>query len=284
MSWNASNVFDFKDPLWGYLLPLIERLPLDPHSNRKLRITANTGSSLVESGIYGFVHAHHGKPHLPLPSSVSCSRMVSASCHSAVVSIGDKIREARKAKKISQDRLAKLMRPPVTKNAVTNWEKNNNMPSSQNLRQLTSILERSYEWLTSEAEAMNFHTRKVPLVGYVGAGDKAHYYNDGQGPYDEVDAPAGAGPTTVAVEVRGDSMRGYAENHWLLFYDDVRDPPTDDLLGRLCIVGLMDDRILVKKLMKGRGPGYFHLYSSNADPMLDEVVQWAARVVWIQPR
>src|ERR1700685_730147 len=35
---------------------------------------------------------------------------------------------------------------------------------------------------------------RVPLVGYVGAGAIAHFYADGQGPFDDVPAPDAASP------------------------------------------------------------------------------------------
>ena len=38
---------------------------------------------------------------------------------------------------------------------------------------------------------------KAPLVGYVGAGAIAHFYADGQGPFDDVDAPLDSKPSTV---------------------------------------------------------------------------------------
>ena len=65
---------------------------------------------------------------------------------------------------------------------------------------------------------------KVPLVGYVGAGAVAHFYADGQGPFDEVPAPDAASGNTVAVQIRGHSLGALFDN-WLVFYDDVRDPP-----------------------------------------------------------
>ena len=43
---------------------------------------------------------------------------------------------------------------------------------------------------------------KVPLVGYVGAGAIAHFYADGQGPFDDVTAPDAASAKTVAVQDR----------------------------------------------------------------------------------
>ena len=39
----------------------------------------------------------------------------------------------------------------------------------------------------------------APLIGYVGAGAVAHFYADGQGPFDDVDAPYDSKPATVAV-------------------------------------------------------------------------------------
>src|SRR5262245_1928367 len=81
----------------------------------------------------------------------------------------------------------------------------------------------------------------VRVVGYVGAGAEAHYYAVAQGDLDEVAAPA-VTDSTVAVEIRGDSL-GALFDRSLVFYDDVRSPVTADLVGKLCVVGLPDDRI-----------------------------------------
>lgn len=124
----------------------------------------------------------------------------------------------------------------------------------------------------------------VPVVGYVGAGALAHYYGNGQGPYDEeVPMPENGTPDTVAVEVRGDSL-GPLFNHWLVYYDQVRTPPTMDMIGQLCVVGLADDRVLVKKLMRGSGPGTFHLLSATESPIEDVTIEWAAKVRAMTPR
>lgn len=127
----------------------------------------------------------------------------------------------------------------------------------------------------------------VPVVGYVGAGDKAHFYESSQGPFDEAEAPEESTAATVAVVVRGHSMPGIAEEGWTLYYDDRRDPPTDDMIGRKgpVVVGLADGRVLVKRLMRGSGPGLFHLVSTHPDepPIVDARVEWAAKVRWIKP-
>ena len=125
--------------------------------------------------------------------------------------------------------------------------------------------------------------RQIPLVGHVGAGAEALLYSAGQGPFDEVDAPDGSTDATVAVEVRGESL-GALFDRWLVFYDDVRDPPGHREIGELCVVGLTDGRVLVKKLVRGQLPGMFTLLSNVEPPIYDVAVEWAARVTTMQPR
>lgn len=124
---------------------------------------------------------------------------------------------------------------------------------------------------------------RVRLAGYVGAGHEMHYYADGDDPSEDIDAPPDVTASTVAVLVRGDSMADHIEDGAAIYYDDRRNPPTDDLIGRLCIVGLSDGRVLVKKLVRGTSPTLWHLLSSNAAPIYDQPVDWAARVTWIKP-
>lgn len=124
---------------------------------------------------------------------------------------------------------------------------------------------------------------EVPVVGYVGAGAAMNLYADGQGPFDYVAAPAGAGERTVAAEIRGDSL-GTFFNQWLVFYDDVQNPVSDALIGELCVCGLPDGRVLVKKIQRAREPGIFHLLSQTEEPILDVPLAWAAKVTNIRPR
>ena len=123
----------------------------------------------------------------------------------------------------------------------------------------------------------------VPVVGYVQAGAEAVLFGAGQGPFDHVPAPEGSTDHTVAVEIRGESL-GEFFTEWLVFYDDVRSPITPDLHGRLCVVGLPGDKILVKLLKPSREPGLFHLLSQTEGPLLDQEVLWGARVKAMTPR
>jgi len=125
--------------------------------------------------------------------------------------------------------------------------------------------------------------RVVKIRGYVGAGSEAHFYALADEDYEEVPAPAGACDQTVAVEIRGKSM-GPLLSSWLVFYDDVRSPVTPDLIGQLCVVGLADDRILVKEIRQN-GRGGFRLLSNTNEPPVDDVkIEWAAKVTDMRPR
>jgi hypothetical protein len=84
------------------------------------------------------------------------------------------------------------------------------------------------------------------VIGYVGAGSAAHFYDVPPSHLDEVIGPADANESTAALEIRGESL-GPFFNRWYLFYDDVRRPMTSDLVGQLCVVGLADGRHLIKQ-------------------------------------
>lgn len=124
----------------------------------------------------------------------------------------------------------------------------------------------------------------VPIVGYVGAGGSIDF-TDSQGPFGEANMPP-KGPTTslVAVIVRGDSMSGTLDDGWTVYYQDRRDPPDESLHAKLCIVGLGDGRVLIKKLYPGRKNGHYDLHSANAPALLDQPVAWAAKITWIEPK
>jgi hypothetical protein len=124
----------------------------------------------------------------------------------------------------------------------------------------------------------------VRLVGYVGAGQEAHYYALADDELDRVPAPDGRTADTVAVEIRGSSL-GALFDRWLVYYDDVRTPVSSDQIGALCVVGLPNDKVLIKKLRRSKfGDGLFDLLSNTEDPILGQPVMWAAKVKSMVPR
>ncbi len=150
----------------------------------------------------------------------------------------------------------------------------------------------SDKWIDRAAEAYGVDTGDivkgnkrwmVPIAGFVSAGSEMTLYSEGQGHHGEVDAPDNASDKTIAVEIRGESL-GPFFNGWLVFFDDVRSPVTDDIIGKLCVVGLGDGRVLIKRLIRSRTPHLFHLYGQFGDPILDVQVAWAAQVKSVMPR
>lgn len=121
------------------------------------------------------------------------------------------------------------------------------------------------------------------LVGFVGAGAAANYYSIADSPFEEVPMPENGTPETVAVEIRGESL-GALFDRWLVYYDDVRYPPTPDMMRKLCVVGLVDGRVLIKKLLRGSEPGLFHLLSATEGIIEDVEIEWAAKVKQMTPR
>jgi hypothetical protein len=125
--------------------------------------------------------------------------------------------------------------------------------------------------------------KSVPIVGRVGAGSEAHYYDVAQGPFDDVEAPSYASADTVAVQIVGDSLGSFF-NSWLVFYDEVHTPPTEDMLRKTCVVGLTNGQVLIKKLLPGSRRGVFHLVSQTEGIIEDAEVEWAAVVLGMQQR
>lgn len=135
--------------------------------------------------------------------------------------------------------------------------------------------------LTGDGDEETFY---VPIVGLAGAGpDGSVLFAEGHGNFGEAVAPAGASPQTEALEVRGPSMRGLANDGWLIFIDE-RLPPSSDHMGEPCVCWLADGRVLIKTPYAGREPGLFDLESTNAPLMRDVPVQAMALVTDIKTK
>jgi transcriptional regulator with XRE-family HTH domain len=123
----------------------------------------------------------------------------------------------------------------------------------------------------------------VPLKGFVGAGANTVFFELPDSAVDRVPAPDDATDKTVAVEIRGDSL-GAPFDRWLVYYDDVHRPVTRMLFNKLCVVGLSDGRILIKKLVPAKQKGLFHLIPTQGETIMDVPVEWAAMVKGMRPR
>lgn len=196
--------------------------------------------------------------------------------------VGERIAAARSAKGWSQTKLGREIGAGQT--TVSSWERGRTEPTREDVRRVAQALQIAISELELVGPTSASVRKTVPVVGYVSAGSQAVLFAEGQGPFDEVDAPDGSTDATVAVEIRGESL-GPLFDEWLVYYDDVRRPVTTDLLGELCVVGLPDGRILVKKLQRSRSaPNLYHLLSNVEAPLLDQEVAWAAKVKTMTPR
>ena len=125
----------------------------------------------------------------------------------------------------------------------------------------------------------------MPIIGLAGAGaDGSIVFSEGEDAFGEAPVPPGGSENTRAVEVRGELMRGVAEDGWLVYYDDRRDPPDGSMIGELCVVGLADGRTLIKYLYPGSEAGLFNLESTTEPTIRNVAVDWAAVVTAIIPR
>jgi transcriptional regulator with XRE-family HTH domain len=190
----------------------------------------------------------------------------------------DRVRALRERKRMSQADLAR--RVGVTPQAIQAIERGK-VKKPQNLTAIAKALSVNPDFLL---EGINQQNRLVSVVGIATAGNGAVDYSEGQGNLGETEAPEMSTEHTVALEVRGDSMGGRIEDGDLVFYDDRRQPVTPDLLGKVCVIGRSDGRVVIKKLAAGSRPGHFHLISYNAAPEFDVAVEWAAKVTSIRPK
>lgn len=196
--------------------------------------------------------------------------------------IGNRIRQLRAERQISSQVLADRL--GVTRGAVGNWELGKGI-KRDNLQKIADEFDVSLDWLTNEnaapAKVAEKTRRSVPLVGYVGAGQAIHPMDD---PYEAAPAPSDTRPSTVAVEVRGESMYPAYDDGTLLYYSKLL-PPVE-MVNKKCVVQLADGRIFVKVLRRGSSDRLWTLQSINSQygDMVDQYVEWVAPIDWVKPR
>jgi transcriptional regulator with XRE-family HTH domain len=127
----------------------------------------------------------------------------------------------------------------------------------------------------------------VPLKGFASAGGAVEYHSLPEDELDRVQAPEDSTENTVAVEIRGDSL-GPALNGWLAYYDDVHRPVTGALANKLCVLGLSDGAVVIKRLVPSKGSKrMFHLVSNAGEHSMDvpaSGIAWGAKIIRMQPK
>jgi hypothetical protein len=120
-----------------------------------------------------------------------------------------------------------------------------------------------------------------PIKGYVGTKGVAYYYEVDEA-YLDRGAPLNSyPPTTICLELLDAELDPF--EHWIVFFDGRRQPPTPDLMGSICVIGLTGGGTVVKKLLPGRREGLYDLYSRVGRPLKDVSVDWASPVLSVGP-
>jgi len=193
-----------------------------------------------------------------------------------------RIRYWRKKRALTQEELAE--RAGFAVSQVSRWERwTMGEKRPPDAAQLTKIAEA----LGVRPGDLMPSGRAVPVVGYVGAGQQVFGIDDhprGRGIY-YVRSPEGMDPdATVALEVKGASMAPVTDG-WLVFYSRPHDFAPADIVGRVCVVKVANDGpYLLKRVRPGYEPGRYNLISTNAEPIENVELEWAAPIgPWLPP-
>src|SRR5690606_27840286 len=102
--------------------------------------------------------------------------------------------------------------------------------------------------------------------------------------------PTGGTSDAVALEVDGHSMRGFADDGALVYFENQHTPPTEDMIGEVVVVQIAlgadeseDEDVLVKRLLRGSQDGLYDLESLVGPTLRDVRVRWAAEITQIIP-
>jgi len=124
----------------------------------------------------------------------------------------------------------------------------------------------------------------VPVIGRVGADPEGIVmFAAGQPPGDLVPIPPGGTAQAVALQVIGHSMTGLADHGGLIYFEDQRTPPSEDMLGHVVVVEIDTEEVLVKRLLRGSRRGLYDLESVVGPVRRDCKVRWAAHITAIIP-
>lgn len=156
--------------------------------------------------------------------------------------------------------------------------------STATIEALAPILRTTELWLTFGIgpDSTDPESSQIPVWGRAGAGGIVIGFHVDNTPIGAIDRPMDSNEDTSAVEIEGESL-GRIFHGWYAIYDERRDPPTEDMYGKLCIVETEDGRVYIKKLTKGRGKK-FTLRGNMGKDIENIGVAWAAEVKAIVPR
>jgi transcriptional regulator with XRE-family HTH domain len=195
---------------------------------------------------------------------------------------GERLRRARKEAKLSVEAVAK--RSGYSVSGIRAIENGQNGLRPDAAETFAPILGTTPGYLLTGEGPDRVGERLVPILGHVGADSEGTIiYATGQETGDLVPIPPGGGELSRGLEVRGHSGGDFAPQGSIIYFDDQRNPPTPDMIGYPCVVATDDDRVLLKRLLKGSRQGLYDLESIAGPTLSDMRLRWAALVTFVAP-
>ncbi len=193
---------------------------------------------------------------------------------------GANLKAARIARGMSQERLASEA-GVGSKGYISDLERGvRPIPPGTTLTALAEALKLPLgEMLQSD-----IGSQMVPVIGRVGANpDDSIIYTTADDAPAWAPLPPGGTERAVGLEVVGHSMRWVAEDGALIYFEQQRNPPSENMLGDIVIVETEQGQVLVKRLLRGSKPKLFDLESQNGPTIRDCRVAWAAEITAVIP-
>ncbi len=152
-------------------------------------------------------------------------------------------------------------------------------PTRDKITEYAQKFQVSVSWLlTGDGTPEETEFKTVPFLGHVDDKAGTLVEND-PGSRPEVTAPRArqstqspSGPAVVGAS----SMPGA-----LLYFENRRRPPTDNLINRLCVLALPNNEVMVRRVERGSRNGVYTLTNFVDPPLVDQQPVWVAEIVWI---
>lgn len=156
--------------------------------------------------------------------------------------------------------------------------------SMRTIQALAPVLKTTAAWLLDGTGEESPLADLCPIIGKVDANANGLVIRStAQAGGDMAPRPPGGTSKSVALEVEGHSMRGWADDGALIYFEEQHTTPSRDMLGEVVVVELDTGEVLVKRLLRGSDAGLYDLESINGATLRDRRVAWAAHVTAIIP-
>jgi len=195
----------------------------------------------------------------------------------------NKLKEIREALDWTQHELAEKI--GTSYQNVSHWENGTRNIAQRYLLAISEVTGRSVDEILGLDQSQ---MPKVQLMGYVGAGAEVFPHDDymkGDG-LEKLEMPISGrinipAKEILAVRVKGESMMPVIQDGWVIYFHAVN--CMEKCLRKLCVIKIKNGACYVKEMRRGTKPGHYMLLSYNAAPMEDVQIEWAYRILSIEP-